>query len=335
LGGQSLTVYKVTRREDERDIENERFEMSSTRAKQYIDAWKEKFLETAAAKEMPQQQEESLGESLKVQQTGTADGETKDKEQETSQNRGSNMAEVQAAEMKASLIQGIDRSADGSTQIEGQDIGYVEEGYVAAADEVKYEAQRARTADNEQRAQDAGIREEAISPKIGQRVTFQPHNTETKLTGKVVDMDDETVTLQSGRALIPTLRDKGTFVEAAEPDRSRTKEYAKERAQKHVGEHGSVFLAKGRDATYKGVIAELTPTFAIQKVNAETAVLHRLKDLEARDKDGNGLIREGQGVSITREGPEKGGVVIEPWDQEREERQKIREQERSRESQSR
>jgi hypothetical protein len=244
-----------------------------------------------------------------------------------------NMAEVQAAEMKASVIQGLDRSADGNTQIEGQDIGYAEEGYVAAADQVKYEAQRARTADGEQKGQEKS--EEPVSPKIGQRVTFQPRNTETKLTGKVVDMDENTVTLLCGRATIPALRDKGAFTEARDPDPTHTKEYARERAQKHVGEHGGVFLAKGRDATYKGVIAELTPTFAIQKVNSETAILHRLKDLEAKEKDGNGLIREGQEVSITKEGPEKGGVSIEPWDQDREERQKVREQERSRGSQSR
>jgi hypothetical protein len=160
-----------------------------------------------------------------------------------------------------------------------------------------------------------------------------------KLTGKVVDMDDETVTLQSGRAVIPAIRNKGTFKEAPEVERSHTKEYAKEQAQKHVGEQGKIFLAKGRGETYKGAILEMTPTFAIQKVNAETAILHRLKDLETKEKDGHGipleLIREGQEVSITRESREKGGIVIEPWDRVREEKQRVRELERSRGSQSR
>jgi hypothetical protein len=264
--------------------------------------------------------------------------ETEEEEglEEMTGTEGIGMAEVQAAEMKASLIQGLDRSADGNTRIEGQDIGYAEEGYVAAADQVKYEAQRARTADGEEKAREAETRGDgkSIRPQIGQRVTFLPRNTETALTGKVVETDDETVTLQCGRAVIPAIRDKGTFVEAPEPDPTHTKEYAMAQAKQHVGENGSVFLAKGRDAAYKGVIAELTPTFAIQKVNAETAVLHRLKDLEAREKDGSGLIREGQEVSITKEGPEKGGVTIEPWDREREERQKVREHERSRGSQS-
>jgi hypothetical protein len=103
------------------------------------------------------------------------------------------------------------------------------------------------------------------------------------------------------------------------------------------------FIAKGKE-TYKGVIVEKTPTFAIQKVNGETAVLHRLKDLEMKEKDGHGipkenedfsLIQEGKEVSITRESLEKGGVTIQPWDREVEERQKIRELERSRGSQTR
>jgi hypothetical protein len=266
-------------------------------------------------------------------------------EQEATQIQGPNMAEVQSAEMKVSVVQGLDKSADGSTRIEGQDIGYEEEGYAAAANEVKYEAQRARTADGEQRIREAEKREESIPPKIGQRVMFHPHNTKTKLTGKVVDMDDETVTLQSGRVIIPAIRNEGVFTAVREPEQSHTKEYAREQAQKYVGDQGKVFLAKGSGANYKGVIVEKTPAFAIQKINAETAILHRLKDLEMKEKDGHGvplqenedfhLVQEGKEVSITREGPEKGGVTIKPWDREKEERQKVREHERSRGSQSR
>jgi hypothetical protein len=281
-------------------------------------------------------------------------------EPETARGEGPNMADVQAAELKSSLIQGLDKSADGNTQIEGQDIGAAEEGYVAATDQVKHEAQRARTADGERRGANsisakhlrAERFEEPINPRIGRRVTFQPHNTKAKLTGKVVDMDDCTVTLQCGRTAIPAIRDKGTFTEAPELDRTHTKEYAQAQARKHVGEQGNVFLAKGLGATYKGVVVELTPTFAIQKVNSETAILHRLKDLEAKEKDGRGEqkislkeneefrlipglpIQEGKEVSITRESLENGGVTIEPWNKERAEKEKIREIQRSRGSQS-
>ena len=55
-----------------------------------------------------------------------------------------NMAEVQAAESKASMIQSMNKSADGMSVVEGQDIDYIEEGYMMAANEVKYEAQQAQ-----------------------------------------------------------------------------------------------------------------------------------------------------------------------------------------------
>jgi hypothetical protein len=65
LGGQSLTVYKVTRREEEQDVEDERFEMSSSKAKQYIDAWKERFLRTAAAREtVPEKEDKSQADAM-------------------------------------------------------------------------------------------------------------------------------------------------------------------------------------------------------------------------------------------------------------------------------
>jgi uncharacterized protein (UPF0332 family) len=70
------------------------------------------------------------------------------REKELSQETEADMAEVQSAESKASLVQGLNKSADGSTSVEGRDIGYEEEGYVAAADQVKYESQQARSADN-------------------------------------------------------------------------------------------------------------------------------------------------------------------------------------------
>jgi hypothetical protein len=64
-----------------------------------------------------------------------------------------------------------------------------------------------------------------------------------------------------------------------------------------------------------------------------------------KEKDGRGvpvrenedlhMIQEGQEVSITRESLEKGGTTIQPLDREREEKQKVREHERSRGSQSR
>jgi hypothetical protein len=51
LGGQSMTVYKVTRTEEERDVEDARFEMSPSKVNKLIDVWKERFLETTTARE--------------------------------------------------------------------------------------------------------------------------------------------------------------------------------------------------------------------------------------------------------------------------------------------
>ncbi len=245
-------------------------------------------------------------------------------EPKISREEGPNMAEIQAAELKASLVQGLDKSADGNTHIEGQDIGYAEEGYVAAANEVKYEAQRARTADGE--AKNRGLE----NPQVGQRVTFHAHGSEIKLTGNVVSEDKDTVTMKCGNKEIPTARGKGIFTEAPPLAQNHTKEYAKEQAQHHVGKKGKVFFAQTEGA-YKGTIVGKTPTFAIQKVNAETAILHRLKDLEAKDKDSQGLIQEGEDVSIVKDGR---SVLISPYDKEREEKDKVRERQKSRGGQS-
>ena len=120
--------------------------------------------------------------------------------------------------------------------------------------------------------------------------------------------------MQCGRLTVPASREKGTILEAPEPEKATTKEFAKEQALKHVGEQGNVFTAKGEDATYKGAIVELTPTYAIQKVG-EDAILHRLKDLEScKDK-----IHEGAEVSIAKGA--KGVVTAEPWNKAQEQEQ--------------
>jgi antirestriction protein ArdC len=156
----------------------------------------------------------------------------------------------------------------------------------------------------------------SFDPQPGQRVVFQPHEGTARLTGEVVRTDENSVTLQCGRATIPALREKGTFTEVPEPDRSQTKEYAYEQALKHVGEKGHVFMARGEDAIYRGAIVELTPGFAIQKVR-EDAVLHRLKDLE---KAGSSLIQEGQEVSIAK--GVRGEIFVEPRNREQTEQKR-------------
>jgi hypothetical protein len=157
-------------------------------------------------------------------------------------------------------------------------------------------------------------RSQNVDPKdieAGQRVTFQPHDGKTTLTGTVKEVNEREVVLQCGRATIPALRDKGTFAEAPEPDRTATKEYAQKQAQRHAGEKGDVFTAKGEEAAYHGAIVELTPTYAIQQVG-EDAILHRLKDLEPCKE----MIREGAEVSIAKGA--KGTVTVKPWNRDQE-----------------
>jgi antirestriction protein ArdC len=170
-------------------------------------------------------------------------------------------------------------------------------------------------------SQESGTAEKPFEPEVGQRVTFQPHEGKTKLTGTVKEISEHEVVLQCGRLTIPALREKGTFAESPEPERTSTKEFAKEQAQQHVGEQGNVFTAKGEDAIYKGAVVELTPAYAIQKVG-EDAILHRLKDLEKAD---SALIQAGQDVSITKGG--KGEILVEPWNREQEEHSHAQNQE--------
>ena len=251
---------------------------------------------------------------------------------ETLQRDGPNMADVQAAETKASIIQGLNKSADGLSRVEGRDIGHAEEEYVIAAGQVKYEAQRARTADSEKKSRSDETPHVLENPQIGQRVSFHPHGGgKTKLTGNVVDADERTVTLKCGSKKIPAIREKGDFFEAPPLKREQTKEFAKDRAQQLMGENKNIFFAQDK-GTYKGEIIGLTQSYVIQKINGETAMLHRLKDLQSQGKDAQGLIREGSEVSIVKD---ESGVSITPWNKEREEKEKVREREKSRGSQSR
>jgi hypothetical protein len=58
---------------------------------------------------------------------------------------------------------------------------------------------------------------EKFQPEIGQRVVFHPDGSTVKLTGKVVSIEEETVTVQAGSKIIPVYKDKGRF----EPERDR------------------------------------------------------------------------------------------------------------------
>jgi hypothetical protein len=260
-----------------------------------------------------------------------ANTDAREQEKEPQQ-QGPNMTEVQEAEMKASIIQGLIKSADGLSHVEGKDIGQAEEEYVVAAGQVRYEAQRARTADSEIKGRGDESAQTLKEPHIGQRVSFHPHgSSKTKLIGSVIKTDERTVTLKCGSKKIPAIREKGNFFEAPPLKREQTKEFAKNQACQLMGSNANVFFAQDK-GIYKGGIIGMTPTYAIQKVNGETAILHRLKDLQSQDKNAHGLVRESNEVSIVKD---ENGVSVAPRDKEREEKVKTRELQKSRGSQSR
>ena len=239
-----------------------------------------------------------------------------------------NMADVQAAESKASMIQSLDKSADGMSMVEGNDVNYIEEGYMMAANEVKYEAQQARTANAEAQTKEGF--------KIGDRVVFQPHAAKSKVTGTITATNEEKdgnkkVTLKSGPLSITVSDDKGTFSKAPSIEKEGSKEYAKDLAMKALGPEGKVLLARNKGA-YTGPIIGMTSTFAIQKVNENTAVLHRLKDLQTQDKDAQGLIREGEDLTIVKDGT---GVSISRTEARDRDNDKVRTQQKTRGSMSR
>jgi hypothetical protein len=153
-----------------------------------------------------------------------------------------------------------------------------------------------------------------IIPQVGQRVSFHPHEGEATLTGSVIATDERTVTLKCGNIEIPAIREKGSFSKAPPLKQEETKEYAQNLARKHAGENGKIFFARN-EGIYKGAIVELTPTYAIQKVDEKTAVIHRLKDLKNKKVNEQALIKEGENISIVKYGM---NVTLTLWDKERE-----------------
>jgi uncharacterized protein (UPF0332 family) len=138
-------------------------------------------------------------------------------------------------------------------------------------------------------------------PQMGQRVSFRLHEGEATLIGSVIATDESTVTLEYENEKITVKREKGSFFEAPPLKQEETKEYAHNLARKHAGGNGKIFFARN-EGVYKGAIVELTPTYAIQKVDEKTVVIHRLKDLKNMKVNEQALIKEGESISIVKYG---------------------------------
>jgi uncharacterized protein (UPF0332 family) len=176
------------------------------------------------------------------------------------------------------------------------------------------EREKAPVREGQTQMADEEFKNKETIPQIGQYVSFQPYVGKAKLTGIVIAADERTVTLRCGNVEIPAIREKGLFFDAPPLTCEETKVYAQNLARKHVGESGQVFFAR-KEGVYEGVIAELTPTYVIQKVNEETAIIHRLKDLKSEKAEERALIKEGESISIVKYGM---NVTITPWNREHE-----------------
>ena len=87
------------------------------------------------------------------------------------------------------------------------------------------EAEENRVAKLEEKLNSLGRTE----PEVGQRVTFQAHSSNVKLTGNIVATDEKTVTMQCGRKEIHVLREKGNFHEVSHVEKNVQKEKKPER----------------------------------------------------------------------------------------------------------
>jgi hypothetical protein len=245
LGGQSLTVYKVTRREGERDVEDENFEMSSAKAKKYIDVWKERFLETAAAKETAPQREDK----------SRADAMTQEAQREK--------AEAQRASEILSGAAAIPRGLD--SNLPNADLNFEQEAVMSSIDKANTEIKDMRSAATAKEASASALKSRQshtadatalAKQKMGKEAIVTNARTGREYSGKIIGMigsHPDTIAIQKisgNQAVLHRIKDIATESNiAVGSDLSITKgkdgkisvktqgEIAKEKeAQKNLGE---------------------------------------------------------------------------------------------------
>jgi uncharacterized protein (UPF0332 family) len=235
---------------------------------------------------------------------------------------------VRQAAQKISEIEGISKSADGISVVAGADISETQEKYLRDAVKGKQEIQEAETMNNNR-----GI-ENIIS--VGQRVSLETSN-KNRLTGEITKVEGNSITIKAGRSELTldkkTIKANGWEMNPVSPvPKTKTLEFAKARAKEIMGPSAAVAgAANGR--RYSGKIVGMTEAYAIQSLNSNSAILHKLEDLSKAEKDGKGQIkvREGESLSIARDS--FGVVSLTPYDSEREKKEKERQKQLQRGSQ--
>ena len=175
LGGQSLTVYKVTRRKEERNVDNERFEMSSEKAKKYIDAWKERFLETATAREIePHTKDRSAADAM-IHEAQTE------------------KAEAQRASEILSGAAAIPRGMD--SNLPNADLNFEQEAVMASIDKANTEVKEKRSAATAKEASASKSRQDHTADatalakqKMGKEAIVTSAKAGKTYSGKIIGM---------------------------------------------------------------------------------------------------------------------------------------------------
>jgi uncharacterized protein (UPF0332 family)/uncharacterized protein YkvS len=231
-----------------------------------------------------------------------------------------NMDPVRQAAQKISAVDGLDKSADGFSVIEGADVTEQHEKYLRDAVKGKQEIQETETANNTQESKTKTIR-------VGEYVNIETPNG-NKMRGKVSKISENSVTIRNGRADLEidtkVVKDKSWKVTPTAPiSKTQTLEFAQQKAKEIMGP-AAVAAGAENGRTYSGKIIGKTETYAIQSLNSNSAILHRLEDLSKAEKDGKGQIKvtEGQDFTIARDS--LGVVSITPYNREREEKEKER-----------
>jgi hypothetical protein len=239
-----------------------------------------------------------------------------------------NMEPARQAAQKISDIGGIDKSADRFSVVEGTDVTEHYEKYLRDAVKGKQEIQEAETMNNAKQGTATLAKGERINIKM---------SGDKKVSGEITNIRDGNITLRSGqvetRIDSQIIKNRGWKIEPAPPiPQNKTMAFAQQKAKEIMGP-STVAKGAGNNKTYSGKIVELTGGYAIQAINANAAILHKLEDLSKAEKDGKGQIKIqiGESISVARDA--FGVVSISPYNKEREEKELERQRKLQRGSQ--
>jgi preprotein translocase subunit YajC len=180
---------------------------------------------------------------------------------------------------------------------------------------------------SEKEEQEIQKAETMTNARQGDRIKIEMSGKKS-LVGKITKIKDSDITLETEKVKMTlnknVIKEKNWKIKAAPPvPKAKTMEFAREKTKEIMGETVTVAGA-ANDRTYSGKIVGMTEGYAIQSLNKNSAILHKLEDLSKANTDGKGQIKvsEGESLSITRDA--FGVVSLAPFDKEREKKERER-----------